>query len=155
MPLDRNLFPDPTAYYEEQGLKLTGRRRTKWKTTECKFHGGSDSMRVNTATGAYSCMAGCGASGGDVLAYEISSTGADFVVAARAIGVWLDDGKPYTAPKPTPLSPRSALAAMGFEATFVAVAAGNLAQGIVLSDADRTRLMLAASRINRMVEVFA
>jgi hypothetical protein len=154
MTFDRNLLPDPTAYFEEQGLKLVGPGRAKWKTTECRFHDGSDSMRVNTATGAYVCMAGCGAKGGDMLAYEIATTGADFIEAAKAIGAWVDDGRPYTPPKPTPLSPRAALSAMAFEATLTAIAAGNLAKGVVLSDADRTRLMLAAGRINRMVEVF-
>ena len=154
MPFDRHLLPDSTAYFEEQGLLLTGPRRAKWKTGECKFHGCSDSMRVNTSTGAWVCMS-CGKSGGDVLAYEIAITGADFVAAAKAIGAWVDDGKPYTTPKPTPLSPRAALSALAFEATFVAVAAGNLAQGVVPTDADRSRLMLAAGRINRMVEVFA
>jgi hypothetical protein len=155
MTFDRNLLPDPTAYFENQGLKLTGPSRAKWKTTQCKFHGGSDSMRVNTSTGAYSCMAGCGASGGDVLAYEIAATGADFVAAAKAIGAWVDDGKPYTPQKPTPLSPRAALSAMAFESTLIAIAAGNIAKGVTLTDADRSRLMLAAGRINRMVEVFA
>ena len=153
MPFDRNLQPDPTAYFEEQGLKLTGPRRSKWKTTECKSHGGSDSMRVNTATGAWVCMS-CGVKGGDVLAYEIAATGADFVAAAKAIGAWFDDGKPYTPLKPTPLSPRAALSAMAFEATLIAIAAGNVAKGIVLTDADRARLMTAASRINLLTEAF-
>ena len=155
MAFDRNLQPDATGYYEAQGLKLAGPRRAPWKTTECKFHGSSDSMRVNTSTGAYSCMAGCGASGGDVLAYEIAVTGADFVAAAKAIGAWVDDGKPYKPQKPTPLSPRAALSAMAFEATLTAIAAGNTAKGVLLTDADRSRLMTAAGRISRMVEVFA
>ena len=154
MAFDRNLLPDPTAYFEEQGLKLTGPRRAKWKTTACNFHGGSDSMRVNTGTGAWVCMS-CGEKGGDVLAYEIAVTGADFVAAAKAIGAWIDDGKLYKPQKPTPLSPRAALSAMAFEATLTAIAAGNIAKGVLLTDADRSRLMTAAGRINRMVEVFA
>lgn len=154
MAFDRNLLPDPTAYFEEQGLKLTGPRRAKWKTTACNFHGGSDSMRVNTGTGAWVCMS-CGEKGGDVLAYEIAASGADFVAAAKAIGAWVDDGRPYTPPKPTPLSPRAALSAMAFEAMLTAVAAGNIAQGVLLTDADRSRLMTAAGRINRMMEAFA
>ena len=154
MAFDRNLLPDPTAYFEEQGLKLTGPRRAKWKTTTCNFHGGSDSMRVNTSTGAWVCMS-CGEKGGDVLAYEIAVGGADFVEAAKAIGAWVDDGKPYKSQKPTPLSPRAALSAMAFEATLTAIAAGNIAKGVLLTDADRSRLMTAAGRINRMMEVFA
>ena len=154
MPFDRNLQPDPTAYFEEQGLKLTGPRKAKWKTTECRFHDGSDSMRVNTVTGAWVCMS-CGVKGGDVLAYEIAMTGADFVAAAKAIGAWVDDGKPHAPQKPTPLSPRAALSAMAFEATLTAIAAGNLAKGVALTDADRSRLMTASGRINRMMEVFS
>ena len=127
MAFDRNLLPDPTAYFEEQGLKLTGPRRAKWKTSACNFHGSSDSMRVNTSTGAWVCMS-CGEKGGDVLAYEIASTGADFVAAAKAIGAWVDDGKPYKPQKPTPLSPRAALSAMAFEATLTAIDAGNIAK---------------------------
>lgn len=97
----------------------------------------------------------CGEKGGDVLAYEIAASGADFVAAAKAIGAWVDDGRPYTPPKPTPLSPRAALSAMAFEAMLTAVAAGNIAQGVLLTDADRSRLMTAAGRINRMMEAFA
>ena len=154
MTFDRHLMPDATAYFEEQGLKLTGPRKAKWKTTECKFHGGSDSLRVNTATGAWVCMS-CGQKGGDVLAYEIAVTGADFVTAAKAIGAWVDDGRPHTPQKPTPLSPRAALSAMAFEATLTAIAAGNIAKGVLLTDADRSRLMTAASRINLLAEAFA
>ncbi|MBH1957542.1 MAG: hypothetical protein I8H70_02490 [Burkholderiales bacterium] len=154
MPFDRNLLPDTTAYFEDQGLKLSGPRSAKWKTTECRFHDGSDSMRVNTSTGAWVCMS-CGKKGGDVLAYELAVTGADFVDAAKAIGAWFDDGKPYTPPKPTPLSPRAALSAMALEATFVAVAAGNVAKGVVLTAADRSRLMMAVGRINLLVGAFA
>ena len=153
MTFDLHLMPDATAYFEEQGLKLTGPRKAKWKTTECKFHGGRDSLRVNTATGAWVCMS-CGQKGGDVLAYEIAVTGADFVAAAKAIGAWVDDGRPHTPQKPTPLSPRAALSAMAFEATLTAIAAGNIAKGVLLTDADRSRLMTAASRINLLAEAF-
>jgi hypothetical protein len=153
MPFDRNLLPDATSYFEEQGLKLAGPSRAKWKTTECRFHSGSDSMRVNTASGAWVCMS-CGEKGGDVLAYEIAVTGADFVEAAKAIGAWVDDGTPYRPQKPTPLSPRAALSVMAFEATFTAVAAANLAKGVILTDADRARLMVAAGRITLLAEAF-
>ena len=154
MSFSRVLLPDPTTYFEAQGLKLSGPRSAKWKTTACIFHGGSDSMRVNTATGAWVCMA-CGEKGGDVLAYQMAVTGAEFMDAAKALSVWVDDGKPHTPQKPSPLSPRSALSVLGFEATFVAVAAGNVAQGVVLTDVDLARLMTAVGRINQLVESFA
>ena len=154
MTFDRNLMPDATAYFEGQGLKLAGPSRAKWKTTECRFHSGSDSMRVNTATGAWVCMS-CGEKGGDVLAYEIASTGAEFVEAAKAIGAWVDDGKPHRPQKPTALPPRAALEVIGYECNLVAVAAGNLAVGVALTDIDLDRLMVAAGRINRIVGEFA
>ena len=154
MPFDRTLLPDPVTYFENQGLTLKGPRSAKWKTTTCNFHGGSDSMRVHVSTGAWVCMT-CGEKGGDVLAYEIKDRGREFVDAAKALGCWVDDGRPPVATKPTPLSPRLALSVMAFESTLAAVAAGNVANGVALTDADRARLMVAANRINRLVEAFA
>ena len=154
MNFARNLLPDPVSYFENQGLILKGPRSAKWKTTACNFHGGSDSMRVNVATGAWVCMS-CGEKGGDVLAYEIKAGGREFVDAAKALGCWVDDGRPPVKTKPTPLSPRLALSVMAFEATLAAIAAGNVAKGVNLTDADRARLLVAANRINRLVEGFS
>ena len=98
MPFDRTLLPDPVTYFENQGLTLKGPRSAKWKTTVCNFHGGSDSMRVNVATGAWVCMS-CGEKGGDVLAYEIKDGGREFVDAAKALGCWVDDGRPQVQTK--------------------------------------------------------
>lgn len=154
MSFNRTLLPDPVTYFENQGLTLKGPRSAKWKTTACNFHGGSDSMRVSVAIGAWVCMS-CGEKGGDVLAYEIKGSGKEFVDAAKALGCWVDDGRPPLFTKPTPLSPRLALSVMAFESTLAAVAAGNVANGVTLTDADRARLMVAANRINRLVEAFA
>ena len=154
MPFDRTLLPDPVTYFENLGLTLKGPRSAKWKTTTCNFHGGSDSMRINITSGAWVCM-GCGKKGGDALAYEIKDGGREFVDAAKALGCWVDDGRPPVVTKPTPLSPRLALSVMAFESTLTAVAAGNVANGVTLTDADRARLRVAANRINRLVEAFA
>ena len=153
MSFDRNLLPDASTYFENQGLQLIGSNDAVWKTTACNFHGGSDSMRVFVATGGWICMS-CGEKGGDVLAYEIKVSGSEFVAAAKALGCWVDDGRPQRQVKPTPLSPRLALSVLAFESTLVAVAAGNLANGLKPTDADRARLMVAANRINRLVEAF-
>jgi len=152
MPFDRRNLPDAVSYYESEGLKLT--TRGKWRTTECKFHGGSDSMRINLATGAWVCMS-CGARGGDVLAYHMAQHGLEFVEAAKALGAWVDDGRPATQHKPTPLSPRQALEVLAVEANLVAIAAGNVAHGVVLSQVDLSRVLTASGRITRLVEVFA
>ena len=153
MPFDRRNLPDAVSYYESEGLKLTS--RGKWRTTECKFHGGSDSMRINTETGAFACMAGCGARGGDVLAYHMAQHGLEFVEAAKALGAWIDDGRPATQHKPSPLSPRQALEVLAVEANLVAIAAANVAHGVVLSQVDLSRVLTASGRITRLVEVFA
>lgn len=150
---DRCALPDPVSYYESEGLKLTS--RGKWRTTECKFHGRSDSMRVNTESGAFCCMAGCGARGGDVLAYHMAQHGLEFVEAAKALGAWVDDGRPPTQHKPAPLTPRQALEVLGYESNLVAIAAGNMAHGVHLTIDERCRLLTAAGRISKLVEVFA
>ena len=154
MTFDRTHLPDPVTYFENQGLILKGPRSAKWKTTTCNFHGGSDSLRVNVTSGAWVCMS-CGEKGGDVLAYEMKDSGKEFVDAAKALGCWIDEGRQPVATKPTPLSPRLALSVMAFESTLAAVAAGNMANGVALTDADRARLLVAANRINRLVEAFA
>lgn len=153
MSFYRDRLPDPVTYFEAQGLVLTGPRSAKWRTTRCNFHDGSDSMRVNVKDGAWKCMA-CGAGGGDVLAYEMQATGADFVTAAKALGAWIDDGKAPPRNNPLPLPPRQALAVLRFEASLAAVAACNLARGGTLSESDRQRLLLAANRIALVSEAY-
>lgn len=146
----RELLPDPISYFEAQGLKLAG--RGKWRTTSCQLHGGSDSMRVNVESGGWVCMS-CGQRGGDVLSYQMSVHDQEFVEAAQALGVYVDDGRPHAGvARPLPLSARSALQVIGFEAQLAAVAACNLGHGIALSDADRSRLLTAAARINLLSE---
>lgn len=152
MSFDRNHLPDTVSYYESEGLRLTG--PGKWRTTACIFHGGSDSMRVNLASGGYCCMS-CGEKGGDVMAYHMQTHGLEFVDAAKALGAWVDDGQPARQYKPTALPPRAALEVISFEAILVAIAAGNIAKGVILSDVDRARLIVATGRINQIAKDFA
>lgn len=152
MAFDRNLLPDTVSYCDSEGLKLSG--PGKWKTTSCAFHGGSDSMRFNIQSGGYCCMS-CDAKGGDVLAYHMAAHSLEFVDAAKALGAWVDDGRPAQQYKPAPLPPRAALQVIGFEANLAAIAAANLARGVALSDVDLSRLLTAANRITRLVEVYA
>ena len=153
MGFNREALPDPLGYYEAQGLTFR-ERKGKWRTTRCDFHQGSDSMRVNVSTGAWVCMS-CGIHGGDVLAYEMQLTGADFVSAAKALGCWTDDGKPAIQSKPTPISARAALQALSFEALLVAMEAARVAKGATPTEADKARVLAASNRIIRIAEVFA
>ena len=152
MTFDPRSKPDPPSYYESEGMRLVG--RGKWRTTECRFHDGRATLRVNLESGAFVCMAGCGAKGGDVLAYQMAAHGLEFVEAAKALGCWIYDGQPDRKHKPTPLPPRAALEVLSFEATVVAVAAGNVAHGLVLTEADLARVLAAAQRVTRLAEVF-
>ena len=153
MAFDRERLPEPLGYYESQGLTFR-ERKGRWRTTRCDFHQGSDSMRVNTQTGAFVCMA-CGVHGGDVLSYEMQLTGAEFVDAAKALGAWIDDGKPTIQNKPTPISARAALQALSFEALLVAMEAARVAKGATPTEADKARVLAASNRITRIAEVFA
>jgi DNA primase len=64
--------PEICHVYESEGLVLTG--QGKWKVTNCVFHGGSDSMRINGESGAFKCIA-CGARGDDEVTYFMHSRG--------------------------------------------------------------------------------
>ena len=151
---DRTCLPDPTDYYTgTAGLKFR-ERKGKWRTTECRFHGGRDSMRINTGTGAFVCMAGCGARGGDVLAYHQAERGLRFTSAAKELGAWVDDGRPAPS-RPTPLPARDALHLLAREASLIAIAAANVANGVTLTAKDLNRLLTAASRIANIGELFA
>lgn len=152
MSFHRDRLPDPPSFYEGEGLKLVG--RGKWRTTRCEFHDGSDSMRINVESGAWVCMAGCGVKGGDVLAYRMQRYGEEFVEAAKALGAWVDDGKP-SPHRPLPFSARAALEVLQFESFLTAVCACNLAQGAEFSEDDRQRLLEAARRITFIAEAVA
>lgn len=144
MGFERDRLPDPIAYFENQGLTLRG--PGKWKTARCNFHDGSDSMRVNTASGAWVCMS-CGVKGGDVLAYEMQSTGTEFIQAAQELGAWVDDGKPPPTTKPATLPPRAALAALAHETSLLFIEAARMTKGYVPTPDDIARMGQAAGTI--------
>lgn len=151
---NRELLPDPVAYYEGAGLIFVGPKSSKWKTARCEFHGGSDSMRIHTERGAFVCMS-CGAKGGDILAHYQAAHGVDFVGAAKALGAWVDDGKPHAMRRPAPLPPALAISVLAFECNLVAVAACNIANGVQLEVNDRERLLKASGRINHILGAYA
>lgn len=81
---NRNRLPDPDAYYTAELGALRG--HSAWRDALCPFHDDSHpSLRVNVQTGAFRCMV-CGASGGDVLAFQMQRYGETFTAAARALG---------------------------------------------------------------------
>lgn len=149
MGFERDRLPDPVSYFENEGLALKG--PGKWKTTRCNFHGGSDSMRVNTASGAWVCMA-CGVKGCDVLSYEMQATGTEFVRAAQELGAWVDDGRPPPSTKPAALPPRAALAALAHETSLLFIEAARMTRGYVPTPDDIARMGQAAGTIQLIAQ---
>jgi hypothetical protein len=138
-------LPEPVSYFEAEGLKLNG--QGKWRTTECRFHGGSDSMRVHLERGAFICMS-CGAKGGDVLAYHQAAHGLGFIDAAKMLGAYQEDGKTHQgSTRPTPIPARVLLESVAHELTLASLIASDMAKGCEVSTEDCDRLLQAAGRI--------
>lgn len=154
MAFIRENLPEPMAYYEAQGLTMTGPRSSPWKTTRCVFHDGSDSMRIHKR-GAFVCMS-CGAKGGDILAYHQAAHGLDFIDAVKELGAWVEDpSKPQAPRRPAPLPPVLAISVLAYECNLAAIAAANVANGVQLTDQDRARLLTASGRINHILGAYA
>lgn len=147
---NRDRLPDPVSYFESEGLTLRG--AGKWRTTRCEFHDGSDSLRVNTESGGWVCMA-CGEKGGDVLAYAMRRHGLEFVEAARMLGAYTDDGKPHRGPvRPAGLSMRDCMAVIGFELLVFSIIVSDLRRGIAPTETDMLRLWESVGRIGFLVD---
>ena len=134
----RDRLPDPLSFFESEGLTLKG--SGKWRSTQCVFHGGS-SMRINTESGAWVCMS-CHEKGGDVLAYAMRRHGLEFIEAARMLGAFIDDNKPYIGPnKPTTLPARDAMEAAAFELLVAVQVIAGIRRGEISTDDDWLRFL--------------
>lgn len=148
----RDRLPDALTYFESEGVHLVGPGR--WKTGPCDLHGGSDSLRVNTESGGWRCMA-CSATGGDVLAFHMQRHGLEFVDAARLLGAYVDDGKRYTGPaKPTTLSARDAMQLASFELLVALVVIHDIRVGVIPSDDDWHRFIESSRRVETLAEEY-
>lgn len=79
-------LPDPTKYYQEQGVNLIG--ANEWKSALCPFHGDKrPSLRINTKSDGYICMS-CHEKGGDVIAFHMKRFDLSFKEACVALGAW-------------------------------------------------------------------
>lgn len=147
MPFDRDRLPDPIAYYTENAGLQFRERRGLWRTARCPWHAGQ-SLRINSRTGAWCCMAGCG-SGGDVLAFHMALHGSEFISAARQLGAWVDD--PNSAParqfRPAGLSARDALRLVAHDVLMVGIEAARAFQLGVMDEAAKKSVVGACSRI--------
>ena len=148
----RDHLPDTVTYFASEDVRLVG--PGPWKSGPCHLHGGSDSLRVNTQSGGWCCMA-CGAKGGDVLAYHMQRHGLEFVDAARALGAYVDDGKRYTGPvTATTLSARDAMQLVSFELLVALVVISGIRAGVIPSDDDWHRFIESSRRIDTLAEEY-
>ncbi len=84
--LDKSRLPSAFNYLDGLNIKLRG--GGEWRTGLCPFHEDkSPSLSVNVISGAFKCFA-CGASGGDLIAFEMRLKGIDFKTAAKSLGAW-------------------------------------------------------------------
>ena len=149
MPFDRTRLPDPVSYFESRGQKIVGKRGKHFRTT-CAIHGGDDdNLSVLRDTGAFHCFSGnCGAHGGDVISYAMQADGTDFVTTCKALGAWVEDGKPPGNYKPKPLPAADALRILAHETMLVAIIASDMCRGIPIDEETKDRLLQAVGRIN-------
>ena len=82
---------------------------------------------------------------------------ADLIEPQRLAGCVLDELRaerrwPPHDDRQRGISLREAMTALRFEVTLTAVAAGNIAAGLALSDDDRARLMIAWARIEAVLD---
>jgi hypothetical protein len=84
---DRSRLPDAAQYYSTMfgALRFNA---SGWAQVRCIFHDdGRASLSVHHERGAFRCFA-CNVRGGDLLAFEMLRSGADFKTAARALGAY-------------------------------------------------------------------
>ena len=154
MPYSRERLPDPITYYEAQGLNIQRRGRGPWRASSCPFCQSRDNFNINLESGGFHCW-GCAAKGGDVLAFHMAHASLDFVSAAKALGCWVEDGKPSTRPpRPDQLSPRDAITLMADDANYLAIFSSLLINQRPLTESDHAEALSAVARILKISEMF-
>ena len=145
----KDRLPDSQSYFESEDVHLVGPGR--WKTGPCRFHGGSDSLRVNTQSGGWVCMA-CDVKGGDVLAYQMQMHNMEFVEAATALGAYADDGKRYSGrTTAATLSARETVELAIHELQRIFIVISDVRSGLIPNDADWQRFIDGARRIEALM----
>lgn len=148
----RDRLPEPISYFDAEDVRLIGPGR--WKTGPCHFHGGSDSLRVNTVSGGWCCMS-CGAKGGDVLAYHMQRHDLPFVDAARSLGAYVEGASSGETPtKSATLPARDAMQLAAFEMQVAMVVISDIKAGVIPSDSDWQRFLISAGRVGLLASEY-
>jgi hypothetical protein len=137
----RENLPDPLSYYQGRGLVLLPGK--EWRFTSCDFHGGRKTMRINVKSGAFKCMAECGAKGGDVIAYEMAIKGCSFVEAAKLLNAYKADGAAYVGPtRPRKIPAGDLISLVRFE-MYVSIPFISKIKKILIENAELRDLLLS------------
>lgn len=87
--------------------------------------------------------------------FHMAHARTDFVTAAKALGCWVEDGKPSTRPpRPAQLSPRDALSLIADDANYLAIFTGLLVNGKDLTESDREAALDAVARILKITGMY-
>ena len=142
----RDRLPEPLSYYQDTAGLTFQQRSGKWRNVVC-LNCDSNAMRINVETGAFVCMAACGARGGDVLAYHMAAHGLGFVEAAKALHAWDDNGQPYTGNTRPAQPPARALLQLASDDLMLCAVVLSDARAGTLTDADYDVFRGAAGRV--------
>jgi hypothetical protein len=83
--IDKSKLPNPLEYYQNNGFQLQG--TSQWRSTLCPFHHDTNpSLRVNTLSGGFICMA-CGEKG-DLISFHQKRNNLSFKETCIALGIW-------------------------------------------------------------------
>ncbi len=153
MSFNKDLLPAPADYYEGQGLTIAKRGSKGWRGTNCPFCDSRDNGNINLDSGAFHCW-GCGAKGGDLISFHQAMHGGDFVETVKALGAWVEDGKPFNRTKPKAISASDAMDLLGHEIQLAAIAITAHVKGKPTSEEEAARLRVASGRINSVMEAY-
>jgi hypothetical protein len=85
---DRHSLPKPVDYYRTHFSNLPVNLDRQWMNVLCCFHDDKNpSLSINLVSGGFYCF-GCGAKGGDVIAFHMQRYGVPFTVAVTFFGAW-------------------------------------------------------------------
>lgn len=143
-------LPDSNHYYESLGLIF--RSKGEWMTTNCEFHGGSDSMRIHK-TGAFRCM-NCGVHGGGVVSYHMQRFNIDFLQACRDLGISVGNSTRRPPDKPKPIPTTRAIELMSMEARIAWMLLAKIKAGKKLEDHEIESLKTSCKEIMNIAEIY-
>ncbi len=86
---NRDCLPAPIDYYRAHFPSLPAHTDRPWINVRCCFHDDKNpSLSVNLSSGGFYCF-GCGAKGGDVIAFHMQRYGLPFTAVVTYFGAWI------------------------------------------------------------------